>query len=99
VKYGAASLGNSDCPEGFHATVQNDDPILDSKLALRHARAMLAVLLASKAEQRAESKTMGTRLDEPEKYHAANKAWARAGERYRAAVARLERIEKKVRCG
>jgi hypothetical protein len=68
-------------------------------LALRHARAMLEVLMASKAEQRAESKTMRTRRDEPDKYHAANAAWARAGERYRAAVARLERIEKEVRGG
>lgn len=67
-----------------------------SDAAIRHARAMAAVVRAAKAEQRAEAATMRTSRDEPKKYHVANAAWQAAGERYHAAVARLERVEREV---
>jgi len=88
MRYG--SYASEDCqPEQkWHATVQNDEAIESQRLALRHARAMAAVIRAAKAWQRGYAK-----------FEANSMSLATLRMRLNAATKRLVAVEKEVKRG
>ena len=54
MRYGSYANDDGQPEQKWHATVQNDNAIESQRLALRHARAMAAVLRAAKAWRRAQ---------------------------------------------
>ena len=95
MRYTAEVLQDENDDTGyFAAVVAPAGP--SERLAARHARAMAAVLRASKAEQRAARAFARLEPTAYEAYAAADMRWSFAKQRYRAAVARLEKVEKEV---
>lgn len=97
VRYTAASLGNSECPEGFHATLQHD-AVPNSIFAERHARAMLEYFRASRASRKAERDYLladqdGSPLIDVHGGGPLWKARRRALNRLRRAEKELDRVE------
>ena len=56
MRYGSYANEDGQPEQKWHATVQNDNAIESQRLALRHARAMAAVIRAAKAWQRASAR-------------------------------------------
>ena len=94
MRYGSYANEDGQPEQKWHATVQNDNAIESQRLALRHARAMAAVLRAAKALRRARRSDVN-RVG-PVAWGA---AYGKATEAHDKAVDRLVAVENEVKRG
>ena len=94
MRYGSYANEDGQPEQKWHATVQNDNAIESQRLALRHARAMAAVLRAAKALRRARRSDVN-RVG-PVAWGA---AYCKATEAHDNAVDRLVAVENEVKRG
>lgn len=99
MRYGSYANEDGQPEQEWHATVQNDSAIESQRLALRHARAMAAVLRAAKAEHRLLMQ-LNRQYETPgpggDVFTALHKRWALARQKSVDATARLVAVENEV---